>query len=229
MEKTLSQSLKLVNSNILYVLLAGILSAQTLFIGISDVFWIAFVLSICVEVIIFSKFISKINNTPNEGPKAALKYNLFNFLIVTIVLSGLIILVAILVNTIPLDTQYLININIGIKALVVLVTAYVFPIVLIKRANLIAIPTGIVFFTNNIRNSYVIIILAVSLFLIEFIAIFLIFNSLIDMSLLLYFSVVVNILTTYVLFLIFVAASILLLNEPNKSLNQKGAENAPSG
>jgi len=229
MNNTFSQSLKLVNANILFVLVVGVLSTQYLFIGISDAFWVAFVLSICVEVIIFTKFISSIKNTPHDGPITALKCNLFNFLVVTIVLSGLIILIAKLVNTIPLDTQYLININIGVKALVVLLTAYVFPIVLIKHANLLAIPTGIIFLTKNIRNSHIVIKLAVSLYLIEFIAIFLILNSLIDMSLILYFSVVVNIATTYVLFLIFAAASIILINKPNKSINQTGAESAPSG
>ena len=229
MNNTFSQSLKLVNANILFVLVVGVLSTQYLFIGISDAFWVAFVLSICVEVIIFSKFISIIKNTPYDGYVSALKSNLFNFLVVTIVLSGLIILLAKLINNVPLDTQYTITINIGIQALIVLLTAYVFPIVLIKHVNLLAIPTGIIYLANNIKYSHIIIILAVSLFLIEFIAILLMFNSLIDMSLILYFSVIVNISTTYILFLIFSTASIILLKEPNKSLNQTGAQNAPSG
>ena len=212
MINTLFNSVKLVNSNSLYVLVLGVLSSQALFIGMPEVYWLAYAVSLCIEVVVFRKIVSVTKGENYIGYVPSLKQNLVNYVLVTLILTGIVILFEFLVRKLPLSTYELITINIGMKATVTLLTAFVLPVVLIKHVNLQAIPVGIIYLFSNIKRSRIIVFLSVLLFLSEYFVIWLVRNELIDMSLFMYFSVVFYIVKMYLLFLIFTAATYLLLS-----------------
>lgn len=229
MNKSIREAVRLVNSNIKFVVIVGILSSRSLFLNMPDLFWVSFILSLCVEVVIFSKFVSVINGSQFEGYANAFKRNFINYFLVYIILGASIVTLTLLANQLEMEATTFNVVNSGIKTIIIMLTVFVIPIVFIKQEHILSILSGISYLFSNFRSSQIILSFALLIFFIETSAIIFISLSLVKVSLLIPYAVIINIFDTYIQFIIFVMAAMALLNKPNNSLNQTGAKTAPPG
>jgi len=145
MNKEIGDAARLVNTNIIFVVIVGVVSSRSLYLYMPELFWPGFIFSLLIEVAIFSKFISIVDNSQFSGYKLGLKRNWFNYFLVYIILAASITAASMLANQLQLETLSLIILNNGIKGIIILLTAYILPIVFIKHKHVLSIPLGVAY------------------------------------------------------------------------------------
>ena len=222
MKELLSKSTQILNTNIVLVLLVGICNIQILSGVMTYISLLGVILSFLLGIIVYGRVVAQIQGSAALPALEILKANWLNYIIVVILLGLPIFMYAQLSKLFPMPIELSIYGKESIKTLINILAIYVLPIVFIKRQHLLAIMAGVVFFIQNLKKSAPIIFLVVCMFFINSVAMsWLIQQSQpsLSMATILPVMAFVNIAVTYLSFLVFTAASVVLIPRSPKEAN----------
>ena len=222
MKELLSKSSQILNTNIIFVLLVGIFNIQIYSGVMTYISFLGIVLSFLLGVIVYGRVVSQIQGGAVLPAVEILKVNWLNYIIVVILLGLPIFLYAQLSKLFPLPIEFSIYGKEGVRALINILAIYVLPIVFIKRQHVLAVMAGIVFFFQNLKKSVPIISLVLCVFFINSAAISWLIEQAqpaLSIGTLLPVMAFVNIAATYLSFLVFTAASVVLIPRPLEEAN----------
>ena len=214
MKELLSKSAQILNTNIGLVLLTGICNIQILSGVMTYISLLGIILSFVLGIIVYGRVVAQIQGNTSIQAFEIFKVNWLNYIIAVILLGLPILLYAQLSKLLPMSIELSIYGKEGIKTLVNILAIYVLPIVFIKRQHLLAIMAGVVFFIQNLKKSAPLIFLVVCIFFINITAmLWLIQQAQPNSSILSFLPVMVfvNVAVTYLSFLVFTAASLVLI------------------
>ncbi|OUR64918.1 hypothetical protein A9Q79_06420 [Methylophaga sp. 42_25_T18] len=218
MKQLFTQSVQLLNAHLGWVLFVGICNTQLLSGEIaSNLSLLGIIVSFIMGIIIYGRIIAQIQGRDALPAFKIFKENWFNYIIVTMLLGLPLFLYAQLSKLFPIPVEFSIFGKEAIRALINTLAIYVLPLVFIKRLHLLAILAGIVFLIQNFKKSIPIIFMIVCMFFIYAAMWFwLMQQTQSDISLfsLLPVMALVNISVSYLTFLIFTAASLVLVAMP---------------
>ena len=215
MKQLFAESVQILNPHLGLVLLVGICNIQLLSGEIaSTLSLIGIIVSFVMGIVIYGRIIAQTQGCTALPAFELFKENWFNYIIVTMLLGLPLFIYFQLSKLFPLPVELSIF---GIRALMNTLAIYILPIVFLKRLHLLAILTGIVFLIQNFKKSTPIIFMIICMFFLHAAMWFwLMQQAQADISLftLLPVMALVNIAATYLTFLIFSAASVVLVARP---------------
>jgi hypothetical protein len=223
--ETIINSVRIVNTDLALVLLAGVCSIR-IFSGVMTVVSLAgLLISLLVGIIVYGRIVARVKGGRNPPSNTILKDYWLNYVVVVVVLALPALLFGQLAKLVSFSLESFILAKEGLNALVHMATIYVLPIVFIKNQNLVAILAGIAYLLQNIKGSLAILVLVAIMFA---------FNMVVMLGLikvwspeegilsLVPFMVVVNVVFTYLAFMVFAAATVMLI-KPRSELAGNGA------
>jgi hypothetical protein len=223
--KTIINSVRIVNADIALVLLAGVCGIR-IFGGVMTVVsLVGLMISLLVGIIVYGRIAARAQGKRNPPNNKILKGCSLNYVVVVVVLSVPLLLFDYLAKLASFSPESFILAKEGVNALVHMVTIYVLPIVFLKNENLIAILAGIAYLFRNFTESLSIVFLVAAMFLLN-IAVSLnmvkAWSPELNILSLAPVMVLVNVVATYLVFLIFAAATVVLLR-PKPEVAGNGA------
>ena len=186
---------------------------------------VGLLISLLVGIIVYGRIVARVQGRRNPPSNEVLKDNWLNYLVVVVVLAVPVLLFNYLAKLAPFSPELFILAKEGLNALVHMATIYVLPIVFIKSENLVAILAGIAYLVRNFTQSLAIILLVAVIFSLKIAVSLSIIKSWSPGSDIFYLApvmVLANIVATYFVFLIFTAATVVLL-QPKPGVVGNGA------
>nr|BAJ06950.1 hypothetical protein [uncultured bacterium] len=223
MKETIIQASRDVNADIILVLVVGVCGIR-IFGGAMTWFSIAgLILSLVVSIVLYGRIINRARGMSIRPSATLINENWLNYFIVLIVLAVPVLLFGQVVKLLTLTPTAAVLTKEGIDTLVRIVAIYVLPIVFLKKENLIAIVTGIIFLFKSLRVSLPIIGIVIVMGLVHATVLLRaieIFPS--EDGLLTYVPqmMIVNTFLTYLAFLVSAAASRVLTEQVRYSANE---------
>lgn len=222
MQELLSKSAKVVNSNVALVVISGICNLQV-FSGImAYVSAIGILVSFIVCIIIYGRISEQVVDEHRTQWLEILKTHWLNYVVVASLLSIPAIIFTQLIMQLSTAEDAYIYEREAIKFIIYLLAIYVLPIVFIKKQHIIAILAGVTYLFQHLKNSIPIIILVVIMFVINLLLLqwfIQISQSPEGVISLLPVIALFNIGISYLSFLIYAAACIVLIKSPRVSVN----------
>ena len=222
-KETFKSASRNVNSNIVLVILVGAFSVQILSGIMTYISLIGLIAAFIIEIIIYGRIIAEIKGQESPSSLSILKDNWINYIVVTVLLVTPVLLFKQLEHLLPISSVYTLLVREGLSALILMATIYVFPIVFLKQEHVIAVFAGISYLIRNLIGSLPIILLVACVFVLKVSTIFMVlsvYKHTENLTFAIPFGVVSSIIGTYLAFLIFSAAStVLVQTKPNGILN----------
>ena len=219
MNNIIVKSSKIVNADIALVLLSGICSIR-IFSGVMTfVSFAGLVISFLVGIIVYGRIVARVRGVEHPPGKVIIRENLFNYLLVVILLALPVLLFSQLAKMAAVSPKSYILAKDGVNALIHIATIYALPIVFIKRQNIIAIFAGISYFFQNLKSSLGIIALVVVMFALNAAIMFwsiIVFSPQASMLGFVPLMLLVNVIFAYLDFMIFAAATTVLIAPRNE-------------
>lgn len=175
---------------------------------------VGLLISLLVGIVVYGRIVARAQGRRNPPNNEVLKDNWLNYIVVVVVLALPVLLINYLAKLAPFSIESFILAKEGLNALVHMATIYVLPIVFIKNENLVAILAGVAYLFRNFTESLTIILLVAVMFSLNIavtLSITKAWSPEVDMLSLAPVMVLVNIVATYFVFLIFAAATVVLL------------------
>ena len=175
---------------------------------------VGLLISLLVGIVVYGRIVARAQGRRNPPNNEVLKDNWLNYIVVVVVLALPVLLFNYLAKLAPFSIESFILAKEGLNALVHMATIYVLPIVFIKNENLVAILAGVAYLFRNFTESLTIILLVAVMFSLNIavtLSITKAWSPEVDMLSLAPVMVLVNIVATYFVFLIFAAATVVLL------------------
>jgi hypothetical protein len=175
---------------------------------------VGFLISLLVGIVVYGRIVARVQGRRNPPNNEVLKNNWRNYVVVVVALAVPVLLFNYLAKLASISPESFILAKEGLNALVHMATIYVLPIVFIKNENLVAILAGIAYLFRNFTESLAIILLVAVMFLLNIAFSLSLIKSLsseLDIISLAPVMVLVNVVATYFVFLIFTAATVVLL------------------
>jgi len=215
MKELLSKSIQILNTNALLVLLIGICNIQILSGVLTYVSLLGLAVSFVLSIVVYGRLVAIVQGNTAIPTKLIIKENWSNYIIAIIILGTPILLFSQLIKLHSTSAELLVFSKEGIRMLVNILAIYVLPIVFIKKQHFLAIIAGIIFFVHNFKKSIPLIMLAIFMFIIQATAMWWVVTQQLQLNqnihVLIPVVVLVNIAVTYISFLVFTAASVILL------------------
>ncbi|MCZ6731891.1 MAG: hypothetical protein O7B27_04965 [Gammaproteobacteria bacterium] len=217
MKEIITNSSRIVNANIGLVLLVGVCNIRILSGVMTYVSAVGLAVSIVLGIVVYGRIIARIEGESCLRSIDIVKENWLNYILVVVLLAAPVLLFSQVVKLFLISSQYFFLAKEGLAALINMATIYVLPIVFIKKQNVVAIFAGIAYFIQNLKRSLPIVGLVAFMYIINIAAAFG-FISLMqpagDILSIVPVMVVFNTFVTYLSFMIFAAASLVLTEKP---------------
>ena len=218
MKELLSKSIQILNTNVLLVLFIGICNIQILSGVLTYISLLGLVVSFVLSIIVYGRLVANIQGNTDIPAKLIFKENWLNYIVAIILLGIPILLFSQLVKVLSTSAEILVFGKEGFRMLVNILAIYVLPIVFIKKQHVLAIMAGIIFFFQNFKKSIPLIMLAVFMFIIHATTMWLVVTWQLQLNqnihALIPVMVLVNIAVTYLSFLVFTTACLILIPSP---------------
>ncbi|MET0014789.1 MAG: hypothetical protein ABW088_14155 [Sedimenticola sp.] len=217
MKETIINSTRIVNANLLLVIMAG-MSSIRIYSGVMTIISIiGLLVSFLIGIVVYGRIVARIKGESPSPVKILIKDHWLNYMLVGIVLAIPTLLFSQLPMSDSLSVESMILTKEGLNSIVHMVTIYVLPIVFIKKENLVAIMSGVLLLFQNLKGSLHVIALVALISFVNITLSMLLFKMILPGSnvySLIPIMVLVNIVFTYLSFMIFAAATVNLI-KPN--------------
>ncbi|WP_316368943.1 hypothetical protein [Candidatus Thiodiazotropha sp. CDECU1] len=220
----ISRSIRIVNEQISLLLLSGVIGIQFYYGAFAYISVVGMLASIVIGIIIYGQITIKVRGEEVLPAKEILKRNWVNYIVVMLIIGVSTLAIIQVIKILSTSAVFLALSQSAIKTLMSIITIYVLPIVFLKKEHMLAIVTGLVFLFQNIRKSIPLILLAGLIFIVEI----LLGQILVQQGQqstnvysLVPTLIVINIVVTYISFLIYTAATLVLIPNSNVYVDQK--------
>ena len=220
-------SSKIVNQHIVLVGLVGLFNVSFLSGAMAYVSMAALMLSFFMVIVVNGKITQSIEQKDEKTVFHIIRDNWKNYLIVLVAVGAPVFLFNYLLKFAPLSAETHILLKEAAKASMWVVTIYVMPILFIKRRGLMSVFAGISYFFNHIRQSMQIATFVAAMFIINTGGYLWAFGQVqkgIDVTNTLPVMVILNIISTYLSFIAYAAATNVLVGA--NSNTHTGNQNA---
>lgn len=208
------KSSKLVNQYIWLVGLVGIFNVSFLSGALAYISLVGLLVGFFIVIVVNGRITHKIQSKGPSSPLQIIKDNWKNYLIALLTVGAPVFAFNYLLKLTPLTVEHHILLKETAKAIVWVITIYVMPIVFLKRLGFISVIAGIRYFFKHIKQSMLIIPFVAAMFLINAGGyLWAIENMRASAEILNVMPVliVLNIASTYLSFIVFASASIVLV------------------
>ncbi len=186
---------------------------------------VGLLIALLVGIVVYGRIVARAQGKGNPPNKEVLKDYWFNYIVVVVVLSVPVLLFNYLAKLASFSPESFFLAKEGVNALVHLATVYVLPIVFLKNENIIAILAGISYLFRHFTESLSIVLLVLAMFSLNIVvSLSMVKAWALESNILSLASVMVlvNVVATYFVFLIFAAATVVLL-KPKSEVAGNGA------
>lgn len=213
MKEIIIQSSRTVNADIILVLMVGVCNIRIFSEVMTWFSIVGIVISVVIGIVVFGRITARVRGIDCLPSGIILKEYWLNYLLVTFVLAIPAILFSQIAKLFTFSPTSFLLTKEGLEVLVQIVTIYVLPIVFLKNESVIAIITGVIYFFKRIKKSLPIIGIVAVIFVIN-IAVLLRAIDVMpiepNMQTLVPIMVIINVIFSYLAFLAFAAAAIVL-------------------
>jgi len=207
-------SAKILNTNIFLVLLVGICQIRIISGLMAYISLIGLTVSFVLGIVVYGRIVAQIQREGILPAFEIVKSNWFNYLIVVILISFPFVLYGQLSKAFSMSIESYIFLQEGVRTLLNILSIYILPIVFIKKQHILSILAGIVYLFNNFAKSMPIITLLAVVFIVNSaVSLWIAEQTIQEKDILSYLPLLllVNISMTYASFLVFTAASVVLI------------------
>lgn len=121
------------------------------------IYLIGIISAFLINIVIEGKVVGDMGQLDTSSSLLIIKNNFFNYLIVTLILAVPIIAANKFIQLAQPSLEAHILIKEGTKALVLIISMYVFPVLFLRKEGVMAVAAGIVYFFSNLQKSKAII------------------------------------------------------------------------
>ena len=205
----LVQSIKTINSNLIFVIILALTNIYVFSGAMIYVAVLSAVFHFIVAVIAYGRIVSILTHQRPVDSVTMLKINWLNYLIVTVVLGLPVFVLA----SLPLGGLNVWIAKIGIGALIGGMSIYVYPILFLKCEGIVSIIAGIYFVVKNLKFSSPLIVATIVSSLVSNLLKFELLRHFSNLSSLLLVMALMSFMVVYIDLTIFGTASLVLISE----------------
>jgi len=185
----------------------------------------ALIVMFFIAIVVYGRLVAKIRGDAAPTAAKLIRDNWFNYIVVAVVLALPVLLFKQIADLGIISPKLFILAKESLNAVVYMATIYVLPIVFIKKQHIIAIFSGIAYLSKTLMRSFPIILLVAVMFIFKATVVLSsihILPSQASMLSLVPYMLVINVIFTYLAFIVFAAAATFLI-ERSVELSRSGA------
>lgn len=202
-----------------FLIIIGLLRTN---IRINDVTVIAssigMVLGLCLEIALCAKIVSSVKGEHSPSIPNALKQNTINYLIVIVVLVSPILFLQFFLRLTDYTSIEKLIASTTVAAFISCLSIYVFPIIFLKRINLIAIPVGYAYLFKNLGFNLPLFGLTILSFAVTPLVALIIKSVGSNIALIYVIIITVNLFSTALMVLVFASATYVICSSTKELL-----------
>ena len=207
------------------MLLAGLCSIRIGSGFMTYVSLAALIIMFFITIVVYGRIVEKIRGDAAPAAAKLIRDNWFNYIVVAVVLASPVLLFKQIADLGIISPKSFILAKESLNAVVHMATIYVLPIVFIKKQHVVAIFSGIAYLSKTLKGSFPIILLVAVMFIFKATVVLSSIHILppeASMLSLVPYTLVVNVIFTYLAFVVFAAAATFLI-EHSVELSRNGA------
>ncbi|MFV2058659.1 MAG: hypothetical protein ACC707_19525 [Thiohalomonadales bacterium] len=214
MRQIIIDSIRVVNGELALVILAGLCGIRIVTGFMTYVSLATLIVMFFISIVVYGRIVAKIRGDAAPLATELIRDNWFNYLLVAFVLALPVMLFKQIANLGLISPVSFILAKESLDAVVHMAAIYVLPIVFIKKQHVVAIFSGIAYLSGTLKRSFPILLLVAVLFIFKATVVLSSIHILppeAGMLSLIPYMLVVNVIFTYLAFIVFAVASAFLV------------------